>query len=92
LNGAEPDEAAPARRKNLSGLPPAWIGVGTLDLFYPECLEYARRLREAGVPVQEEIVPGAFHAFDQIVDKAPISAKFFESQCDFLRGALAPNG
>lgn len=28
LNGADPDEAAPARRKDLSGLPPAWIGVG----------------------------------------------------------------
>ncbi|WP_459989250.1 alpha/beta hydrolase, partial [Mycobacterium avium] len=27
LNGADPDEAAPARRKDLSGLPPAWIGV-----------------------------------------------------------------
>lgn len=73
-------------------LPPAWIGVGTLDLFYSESLEYARRLREAGVPVQEEIVPGAFHAFDQIADKAPISAKFFESQCDYLRGALTPSG
>ncbi|HWS94760.1 MAG TPA: alpha/beta hydrolase [Mycobacterium sp.] len=89
LNGADPVEAAPARRKDLSGLPPAWIGVGTLDLFYQECLEYARRLREAGVPVHEEIVPGAFHAFDQIVEKAPISVKFFASQCDHLPDALA---
>lgn len=91
LNGADPEEAAPARRKDLSGLPPAWIGVGTLDLFYQESREYARRLREAGVPVQEEIVPGAFHAFDQIAEKAPVSARFFESQCDYLRGALAPS-
>jgi acetyl esterase/lipase len=89
LNGADPKEAAPARRENLAGLPPAWIGVGTLDLFYPECLEYGRRLREAGVPVHDEVVPGAFHAFDQIVDKAPVSVKFFASQCDHLRDALA---
>ena len=89
LNGADPTEAAPARREDLSGLAPAWIGVGTLDLFHQECLEYARRLREAGVPVHEEIVPGAFHAFDQIVDKAPISVKFFASQCTHLRDALA---
>jgi acetyl esterase/lipase len=92
LNGADPEEAAPARRADLSGLPPAWIGVGTLDLFYQECLEYARRLRDAGVPVQEEIVPGAFHAFDHIAEKASISKKFFESQCDYLRGALTPSG
>jgi acetyl esterase/lipase len=92
LNGADPEEAAPARREDLSGLAPAWIGVGTLDLFYQECLEYARRLREAGVPVHEEIVPGAFHAFDQVADKAPISVKFFASQCDHLRDALALTG
>ncbi|OBH25043.1 alpha/beta hydrolase [Mycobacterium sp. E342] len=89
LNGADPQEAVPARRDDLSGLPPAWIGVGTLDLFYEECVEYARRLRHAGVAVHEEIAPGAFHAFDQIVDKAPVSLKFFVSQCDHLRDALA---
>jgi acetyl esterase/lipase len=89
LNGADPKEAAPARREDLSGLPPAWVGVGTLDLFYQECLEYGRRLREAGVRVHEEIVPGAFHAFDQVADKAPISVQFFASQCDHLRNALA---
>jgi acetyl esterase/lipase len=92
LNGADPTEAAPARRENLSGLAPAWIGVGTLDLFYQECLDYGRRLREAGVPVYEEIAQGAFHAFDQIAEKAPISAKFFASQCVHLADALAlPN-
>jgi acetyl esterase/lipase len=89
LNGADPVEAVPARRQDLSGLPPAWIGVGTLDLFYEECLEYARRLREAGVPVHEQIVPGAFHAFDVIADRAPISLNFFGSQCYHLKAALA---
>jgi acetyl esterase/lipase len=90
LRGADPVAAAPARREDLSGLPRTWIGVGTLDLFYQECVEYGRRLREADVPVHQEIVPGAFHAFDQIADKAPISLNFFASQCDSLRDALAP--
>lgn len=88
LNGADPEEAAPARREDLSGLPPAWIGVGTVDLFYQECLEYGRRLREAGVPVHEEVAPGAFHAFDHIVEKAPVSVRFFASLRDHLRDAL----
>jgi acetyl esterase/lipase len=72
----------------LTGLPSAWIGVGTLDLFYQECVEYGRRLREAGVAVQEEIVPGAFHAFDSIADKAQISVNFFASERDHLWAAL----
>jgi hypothetical protein len=41
------------------------------------------------VPVHKEIVPGAFHAFDQIADKAPISVNFFASQRDHLWAALA---
>ncbi|MGB8386889.1 alpha/beta hydrolase [Mycobacterium sp.] len=92
LNGANAVEAVPARREDLTGLPPAWIGVGTLDLFYEECLDYARRLREAGVTVHEEIVPGAFHAFDQIAKKAPVSVNFFTSQCHHLRDTLAAPG
>lgn len=89
LDGADPIEAAPGRREDLSGLPPTWIGVGTLDLFYQECQEYARRLREAGVSVHEEIAPGAFHAFDLLADRAPISVNFFASQRDHLWAALA---
>ena len=55
--------AAPARRDDLSGLPPTWIGVGTADLFHDECVDYANRLRAAGVPTELEIVPGGFHGF-----------------------------
>ena len=32
---------------DLSGLPPAWIGVGTRDLFHDECRAYGERLRQA---------------------------------------------
>jgi acetyl esterase/lipase len=56
--------AAPARRIDLAGLPPAWIGVGTCDLFHDEDVGYARRLREAGVPCALKIVEGAFHGFE----------------------------
>ena len=60
--------AAPARRSDLTGLPPAWIGVGTVDLFYDEDLTYAQRLADAGVPCEISIVDGAFHAFDMFAN------------------------
>lgn len=88
LGGADPNKAAPARREDLSGLAPAWIGVGTQDLFYAECREYAQRLREAGVPVHEEIAEGAFHTFDLVGANASVSQHFFASQCRALRTAL----
>ncbi|MDT5082090.1 MAG: hypothetical protein QOJ80_6727 [Mycobacterium sp.] len=88
LGGADPTIAAPARRDDLTGLPPAWIGVGTLDLFHDESTTYAARLQDAGVPVHLEVAHGAFHAFDFIAPKASVSQRFFASQCRALRAAL----
>ena len=90
LGDADPEVAVPARREDLSGLPPAWMGVGTLDLFHDEDLAYADRLNAAGVPCQVEVIAGAFHGFDGIVPKAQVSQSFFKSQCAMLRQALAP--
>jgi acetyl esterase/lipase len=89
LGDADPAVAVPARRENLAGLPPAWIGVGTLDLFHDEDLAYAERLRAAGVPCDVEVVEGAFHGFDGIAPKASVSQQFFDSQCAMLQQALA---
>jgi acetyl esterase/lipase len=89
LGNADPQVAVPARRDDLSGLPPAWIGVGTHDLFHDEDLAYAERLTAAGVPCHLEVVPGAFHGFDAVVPKAAVSQAFFVSQCASLRSALA---
>ena len=83
-----PLEAVPARRGDLTGLPPAWIGVGTLDLFHDEDLAYARRLEEARVPVQVLEVPGAFHGFDLIMGKAGVSQEYRASMLAALCAGL----
>lgn len=88
LGGADPEVAVPARRQDLGGLPPAWVGVGTLDLFHDEDIAYAQRLREAGVPCDVEVVQGAFHGFDGVAPKAAVSQAFFDSQCAALRRAF----
>jgi acetyl esterase/lipase len=80
--------AAPSRCDDLAGLPPAWIGVGTLDLFCEEDLTYARRLGEAGVKCQLEVIDGAFHGFDSIKPRAGVARDFRSSQVSALRGAL----
>ncbi|MEU9267138.1 alpha/beta hydrolase [Streptomyces sp. NPDC048251] len=80
--------AAAARREDLTGLPPAWIGVGTLDLFHDEDVEYARRLSESGVPCDLHVVPGAFHGFDTALPKAEVSREFWHRQARALEDAL----
>jgi len=88
LDAATLELAVPARRADLSGLPPTWIGVGTLDLFHDEDLEFARRLTEAGMPVQLHVVPGAYHGFDKAESKAAVSRDFGARQVEALRGML----
>lgn len=56
--------AAPARAKDLTGLPPIFLAIGSLDLFLDEDIDYARRLAHAGVHTELHVYPGAFHAFD----------------------------
>ncbi len=80
--------AAPARRADLSGLPPTWIGVGTADLFHDESVDYARRLRAAGVPTQLAIVPGAFHGFDVVGPYTSAVHRFTEHQLAAMRQLL----
>jgi acetyl esterase/lipase len=88
LGTADPSLAVPARRTDLAGLPPAWIGVGSNDLFHDEDLAYAEALRNAGVPCDVEVVPGAFHGFDLVVPKAGVSRTFFDAQCAAIQDAL----
>lgn len=88
LRNADPARAVPARRTDLSGLPPAWVGVGTLDPLHDEGVEYARRLQSAGVSCTLDVVPGAFHGFDAVAPKAGVSRRFFDRQCEILAGAL----
>ncbi|MBB5377223.1 triacylglycerol lipase [Deinococcus metalli] len=83
-----PEYAVPARRADLSGLSPAWIGVGTLDLFCPEDREYARRLTGAGVPCEYHEVPGAYHAFERFAPQSSVAGTFTASALNALRRGL----
>ncbi|MCP3733531.1 alpha/beta hydrolase [Sphingomonas sp. RP10(2022)] len=80
-----PPGSVPARVERLAGLPPTFIGVGSIDLFVSENLDYARRLVEAAVPTELLLVPGAFHGFQAIAPKAGISVQFDTA----IRNALA---
>lgn len=93
--GAEPGGSdvhhslAPARREDLTGLPPAWIGVGSFDLFHDEDIEYARRLQEAGVACEVLVVAGAFHGFDALFRKTDVARQFHAEWARVLREPLS---
>jgi len=79
-----PPYAVPAAREDLSGLPPAWVGVGTADLFLDEDREYARRLTEADVEVDYIEVDGGIHGFNTAQD-SPLAEAFDAAAVEFVR-------
>ncbi len=79
--------ASPSRCTDFTDLPPAWIGVGTLDLFQEEDLAYAAGLRAAGVPCSTVVVPGAFHGFDGLAGTS-VARTFRTDQVRALREAF----
>jgi acetyl esterase/lipase len=85
-----PQGAVPARVQDLRGLPPTFIGVGGLDLFLQEDIDYAQRLLDAGVSTELLVVPGAYHAFPFIVPGAKVSRQFFAAIDAAIARLLAP--
>lgn len=84
-----PAGSVPARVANLTRLPPTFIGVGSIDLFAEEDIDFARRLVAAQVPTELLVVPGAFHGFQMIVPEAAVSQQFNAALEAALARALA---
>ncbi|GLX94513.1 alpha/beta hydrolase [Herbidospora sp. NBRC 101105] len=80
-----PVYAAPARATDLSGLPPAYVDVGDLEVFRDEDALYALRLAAAGVPVEFHLWPGAFHGFAGALPDTPIGRRSTAEQIEALR-------
>jgi len=81
--------AAAARATDLTGLPPAFISVGALDLFLDEDVAYALRLTRAGVGVELHVYAGTYHGFQAAFDSWLV-AEADRNSVDALRRALHP--
>lgn len=84
-----PPKGVPARYADLSGLPPTFIGVGSIDLFVDEDVAYAQRLIDAGVPTTLSVVPGAFHGFDSHAPATDLAKAFVVARNTALRRAFS---
>ena len=80
--------AAPARARDLSGLPAAYITTAEFDPNRDEAIGYAQRLLQAGVPVELHQWPGTFHG-SQAILSAEVSRRQIAELGAVLRRALA---
>ena len=88
MGAGEPSPyASAARADDLSGLPPAFVSVGALDLFVDECLTYCGRLIGSGVPAELIVYPGCFHGF-QMAGEAAVTKRAHQDSLRALGRAL----
>jgi len=92
LDGSPGEAASPyaaaSRATDLSGLPPAYICVGSEDLFRDEDVEYAQRLSAADIPCELAVFPGMYHGGDMFVPNATGSERLKTSFLRALGDAL----
>lgn len=73
--GPVPSYAAPARERDLTGLPPAFISACEFDPLRDEAIDYAQRLVQAGVSVELHLYPGTFHGSAAAITGAQVSQR-----------------
>ncbi|GAA0921819.1 alpha/beta hydrolase [Pseudonocardia zijingensis] len=83
-----PRYAVPARERDLAGLPPAFLDVGSAETFRDEVVEYAGRIWAAGGEAELHVWPGAFHGFDFLAPQAELSQRARQARLHWLRRLL----
>lgn len=79
---------APARASDLSGLPPAYLEVGSAEVFRSETIDYARRIWAAGGEAELHVWSGAYHGFSGFSPDAVVSRAANAARDDWWRRAL----
>jgi acetyl esterase/lipase len=90
LGGQPADQySAPTRARDLTGIPQTFIDVGDQDIFLDESIEFVNRLKDAKVPVEMHVYPGAYHASEIIAPSAELSQRIWARRISALQKALA---
>lgn len=84
-----PATAAPARARDLGGLPPTFVDVGSAETFRDECVDYAARIWAAGGDAELHVWPGGCHAFDYLAPDATLSRDAREVRARWLDRLVA---
>jgi acetyl esterase len=77
---------------DLAGVAPAWLGLAECDPLVDEGVEYADRLRMAGVAVDLEIYRGVVHEFIKMGRAIPEASRAHADAARALKSAFKPVG
>lgn len=80
--------ASPSRATDLSGLPPAYIEVGSAEVFRDEDVAYASAMWAWGGSAELHVWPGAYHGFDLAAPQAALSVISRENRTAWVKRTL----
>lgn len=80
-----PATVAAARLADFTGLTPAYLEVGSLDIFRDETTVYARNLWAAGVEAELHVLPGLLHGWDHLPPFIGIHDNVYARRIEVLR-------
>jgi acetyl esterase/lipase len=81
--------AVPARAKDVSNLPPAYLDVGAAEVFRDEATEYALRIWATGGQAELHVWNGGYHAFAGFSPGAEVSRAAVAARLSWLRRLLS---
>lgn len=84
-----PAYAAPTRADDVSDLPPAFVEVGSAEMFRDEDVEYASRIWATGGHAELHVWAGAYHGFDVFAPDSELARAAKASRSSWLRRILA---
>lgn len=80
--------AAPARATDFSRLPPAFIDVGSAEIFRDEAMAYAQSLWQAGSNAELHVWSGGFHACDVFAPHTAVGREMIRARTTWLEKIL----
>ncbi|MEV0550664.1 alpha/beta hydrolase fold domain-containing protein [Nocardia salmonicida] len=80
---------APARATDLSNLPPAYIEVGSAEVFRDECVVYASGIWACGGAADLHVWSGGFHGSDLLAPHTAVSIETRQTRDGWIENRLA---
>lgn len=90
LKGVETADkyAVPFLEHDFSGMPPTYIEALEMDTLRDEALEYGERMKQSGIRVETNLIPGAFHGYDAQIN-SPLVQRSIAVRMNVMQGILS---